>query len=524
MSPPSLRRYHAPVWSEPIIMEMGHRGERGIIVPEIEEEISQEVGDPESYVPSMMRRKKPPGLPELAQPQVLRHYLRLSQQTLGMEFNIDIGLGTCTMKYSPKIDEEFVRQIADIHPSQHEDTLQGILKILYRFGRLFLKEISGMDEFSYQAAGGSEAAFTNASIIGKYHEMNGELAERNEIITTIFSHPCDAAAPGTAGFKIVTLYPDPETGYPNVDALKAAVSKRTAGIMITNPEDTGIFNPEIAEWTKIVHEVGGLCAYDQANANAILGITRARDVGFDMCFFNLHKTFSSPHGGEGPACGAIGVKEELAKFLPVPVVTFDGTKYHLDYDRPHSVGKVRDFYGNVPVVLRAYAWAMSMGSEGLREVAEVSTMNNSYLDNKLLRIRGVTKPYKVARRVDQVRYSLEKLKAETGIGTHEINRRILDFGLQSYFTSHHPWIVQEPFTPEPCETYSKADIDYWAAVLQRVCEEAYENPKTIKTAPHNSTIAKIHEEQLDDPKKWAITWRAYVRKRSKEKETGASQP
>jgi glycine dehydrogenase subunit 2 len=233
-----------------------------------------------------------------------------------------------------------------------------------------------------------------------------------------------------------------------------------------------------------------------------------------MCFFNLHKTFSSPHGGEGPGCGAIGVKEELAKFLPIPVVTFDGTKYHLDYNRPSSVGKVREFYGNVPAVLRAYAWSMSMGADGLREVAEISAINNSYLDNKLLKIKGVTKPYEVRRRLDQVRYSLEKLKSDTGIGTHDVNRRIVDFGLQSYFTSHAPWIVPEPFTPEPCETYSKADIDYWATVFRKVCEEAYENPEKVRTAPHNSTISRIHEPPLDDPAKWAMTWRAYIRKRN----------
>ena len=508
-----LRRYHAPVWNEPIIMEMVRKGERGIIVPEVEEEIKDAVGDAESYIPAKMRRKQRPKLPELSQPQVLRHYLRLSQQTLGMELDIDLGLGTCTMKYSPKVNEELARQIAEIHPLQDENTIQGILEIIYKFGKVFLREISGMDEFSFHPGGGAEATYNNACIIRKYHEINGELEQRNEIVTTIFSHPCDAASPATAGFNVITLYPDEETGRPSIEALKAAVSKHTAGLMITNPEDTGIFNPEIDEWTKIVHEAGGLCAYDQANANAILGITRAKDAGFDMCFFNLHKTFSSPHGSMGPACGAVGVIEELARFLPVPVVTFDGRKYHLDYDRPYSVGKIRDFYGNVQVVLRAYAWAMSMGAEGLQEVAEVSMINNNYLEKKLLAILGVTKPYKVKRRVDQIRYSLEKLKEDTGIGTEDVNRRIVDFGVQSYFTSHHPWVVPEPFTPEPCETYSKADIDYWAAVLGQVLNEAYTTPEIVKTAPHNSTIAKMNETPLDDPKKWSMTWRAYLRKK-----------
>jgi glycine dehydrogenase subunit 2 len=507
-----LRRYHAPVWSEPVIMEEGHEAERGILLPQVETKIKNTVGPAQSHIPATIRREHPPKLPELSQPQVLRHYLRLSQETLGMELNIHIGEGTSTMKYSPKLNEQLARRIVDIHPLQNEDTIQGILEIVYKFGKVWLAEISGMDEFSFQPGGGAEAAYANACIIRKYHELNGELQQRNEIITTMFSHPCDAASPATAGFKIVTLYPESETGRPSIEALKATVSQRTAGLMITNPEDTGIFNREIDEWTNIVHEAGGLCSYDQANANAILGITRAREAGFDLCFFNLHKTFSSPHGGSGPSCGAIGAKKELAEFLPVPVVTFDGSKYHLDYDRPHSVGKIKDFYGNVQVVLRAYAWALSMGADGLRETAEVATMNQNYLDKKLLEIPGVTKPFNVKRRVDQARYSLQKLKEDTGIGIRDVNRRLADFGIEGIFQSHHPWVVPEPFTPEPCETYSKADIDYWVAIMRHVCNEAYTDLEVFSKAPHNSFVARISEAPLDDPERWAMTWRAYVRK------------
>jgi len=512
-----VRDYHAPYWNEPIILELGRKGERGILVPEVEEGIREAVSDAESYVPESIRRRQPPALPELSQAHVLRHYLRLSQQTLGMELGIDIGVGTCTMKYSPKVNEFLAAEIADIHPLQPEETLQGILEIVYKFGNVFLKQISGMDAFTFQSPGGSAAAYNNACIMRKYHDVNGELDQRNEIITTIFSHPCDAACPATAGFKLVTLYPDEETGLPDTEALKAAVSKHTAGLFITNPEDTGIFNPEIDKWTKIVHEAGGLCSYDQANANAILGITRAKDAGFDMCFFNLHKTFSSPHGSSGPGCGAVGVRKELEEFLPVPVVVYEDGKYRLDYDRPNSIGKVRDFLGNIQVVLRSYAWAMSMGAEGLREVAEVSMINNQYLEKKLLAIRGVSKPYNVERRVDQIRFSLEKLKEETGVSTDDVANRMIDYGIQSYFKSHHPWIVPEPFTPEPCETYSKADIDYWAAVIEKVVQEAYTNPELVKTAPHRSSIHKIKSEPLNDPEKWAMTWRAYIRKRGLKK-------
>jgi len=506
-----VRPYRAAAWSEPLIHELGRAGERGVILPAVEEDVRKAVGKAEMLVPKKMRRKEKPGLPELSQPQVLRHWLHLSQMTLGMEMDIDLGVGTCTMKYSPKVNEELAAMLSNVHPDQPEESMQGVLEIAWRFANEYLHEVSGLDAFTFQPPGGSAGAFNNAAIMRRYHELNGELGQRDEIITTIFSHPCDAACPATAGFKVITLYPDEETGYPSVEALKAAVSKRTAGIFVTNPEDTGIFNGRIDEWTRIVHEAGGLCAYDQANLNAVMGVTRARDAGFDMCFFNLHKTFSSPHGSSGPGSGAVGVTKELEPYLPVPVIVRRGEKYHLDYDRPKSIGRVRDFIGNLQVVVRAYAWAAALGAEGLREAAEVSMINNQYLSERMKDVPGVTKPYG-GKRLDQARWSLEKLKKDTGCGINDVNKRVIDYGIQSFFTSHHPWIVPEPFTPEPCETYSKADIDYWVDVLKRVCEEAYEDPKILKDAPHNSSIHTVDAAPFDDPDRWAMSWRAYRRK------------
>ncbi|MCJ7625385.1 MAG: aminotransferase class V-fold PLP-dependent enzyme, partial [Anaerolineaceae bacterium] len=289
----NLRRFHQARWDEPIIFELSQPGERGILPPPVEQGIKETVGDVLASLPDAMRRKTPPALPEMAQPQVVRHYMRLSQENLGVDFNVDIGQGTCTMKYNPKINDQLAGspKMAELHPLQDEETVQGILEILYRFD-LILREISGMDAFSFQPQAGSQAIYANAAIIRAYHASRGEADQRDEIITTIFSHPSDAAAPRTLGYKIITLYPD-ENGYPDLDALKAAVSERTAGLMITNPEDTGIFNPRIAEFVDLVHQAGGLCAYDQANANGILGTTRAGDAGFDLCHFNLHKTFST---------------------------------------------------------------------------------------------------------------------------------------------------------------------------------------------------------------------------------------
>jgi glycine dehydrogenase subunit 2 len=508
----NLRRFHQARWDEPIIFELSSEGQRGILVPEVEEEIRHEVGDVLATLPETMRRKQPPKLPELSQPQVLRHYVRLSQENLGADLNIEIGQGTCTMKYSPKINDQLagLPKLADVHPLQDEETVQGILEIMYRFEQI-LKEISGMARFSLQPAAGSAAIYANASIIRAYHESRGEAGQRDEVITTIFSHPSNAACAQTAGFKVITLYPD-DDGYPDLDALKAAVSERTAALMITNPEDTGIFNPRIEEFVRIVHEAGGLCTYDQANANGILGITRARETGFDLCHFNLHKTFSSPHGCGGPGAGACGATEELARFLPVPVIEFDGERYYLDYDRPDSVGKLRPFYGYAPVVLRAYAWVMSLGAEGLREVAEIAVLNNNYLLKKMLEIPGVSAPYaKGKRRIEQVRYSWEELVQETGVHSEELGIRAADFGIH-YWTSHHPFVVPEPCTLEPTESFSRDELDEYVVIMSHVADEARTNPELVKAAPHNSTIHTIDHSSLDDPSQWAMTWRAYRRK------------
>jgi glycine dehydrogenase subunit 2 len=509
---PALRRFHQARWDEPVIFELSQPGQRGVLVPPVENDLQQEVGDVAAELPEILRRSRPPKLPELSQLHVLRHYTRLSQENLGVDLNIDIGQGTCTMKYSPKVNEQLVRsqQMAELHPLQDESTVQGMLEVLFKLEE-FLKEISGMDRFTLQPGAGSAAIYANVSMIRAYHEKRGEGDQRDEVITTIFSHPSNAACAKTAGYKVITLYPDKD-GYPDLEALKAAVSERTAALLITNPEDTGIFNPQIEEFVKVVHDAGGLCSYDQANANGILGITRAKEAGFDLCHFNLHKTFSTPHGCGGPAAGASGVTAEMASFLPVPTVEFDGSRYCLDYARPDSIGKIGPFYGVAQNALRAYAWIMSLGAEGLREVAEVSVLNNNYLMKKVLEIKGASAPYaRGKRRIEQVRYSWEELAEDTGVHSEEIGLRVADYGTH-YWTSHHPYVVPEPMTLEPTESYSKADLDEYADILKHIADEARSNPEMIKTAPHNSTVHKTDHEVLDDPQTWAVTWRAYLRK------------
>ncbi|MBE0461045.1 MAG: aminomethyl-transferring glycine dehydrogenase subunit GcvPB [Candidatus Aminicenantes bacterium] len=514
MKTTKFRKFHQAKWDEPIIFELSKEGERGLLIPEAEKEIEESIGDGISVLPENMIRKEAPRLPEISQMRVLKHYLRLSQQCLGADLNVDIGQGTCTMKYSPKINEVLSRssKVTGLHPLQDESTVQGALEIIYKMDT-FLREISGLSQFSLQPGGGSSAIFAMASIIRAYHEANGEAEQRDEMVTTIFSHPSNAAA-ASKGYRIITIYQDKD-GLPDVEALKKAVSKRTAGLLITNPEDTGIFNPRITEFTRIIHDVGGLCGYDQANANGILGVIRAKEFDFDLCFFNLHKTFSSPHGCGGPAVGALGVTEGLINYLPVPIIGFDGEKYFLNYNLPRTIGKVRGFLGVFPVILRAYAWIMSLGAVGLKEAANIAVLNNNYILNKVKQIHGASAPYAKGRhRIEQVRYSWEKLTEETGVSTEEISCRMADFGFHLW-SSHHPFIVPQPFTIEPTESYSKDEIDEYISALNEVAKEAYENPEKVKNAPHNSVVHKIDNSTLDNPEKWAITWRAYLKKYKK---------
>lgn len=510
---PGLRRFHQARWDEPIIFELSVPGQRGVLVPLVEDEIAETVGDVLAALPPGLRRTAPAALPEIAQPQVLRHYVRLSQETLGADFNIDVGQGTCTMKYSPKVNDALINdpKLRDLHPLQAPEDAQGALEILHRLERM-LAEISGMAAVSVQPAAGSAAIWANVSMIRAYHAARGEAKQRTEVITTIFSHPSNAACAKTAGYNVITLHPD-ETGRPSLAALRAALSEHTAALLITNPEDTGIYNADIAAFVDAAHQVGALACYDQANANGILGVTRARDAGFDLCHFNLHKTFSTPHACGGPAAGASCVTQELEPFLPGPIVVRDPDgSYRWDADRPQSIGKIAPFYGVMPNIVRAYAWVMAMGADGLREVAEIATLNNNYLADLVLKIPGATMGYPdTGGRIEQIRYSWQDLTEQTGITTEQIGVRAADFGVH-YWSSHHPFLIPEPFTLEPTESYSRAELEEYAAILAEVAREAREEPETVRTAPHRQTVHRISHDDLDDPQRWAVTWRAYRRK------------
>ncbi|MFO1088047.1 MAG: aminomethyl-transferring glycine dehydrogenase subunit GcvPB [Hyphomicrobiales bacterium] len=516
----TVREYHAPVWNEPVVMELSSPGRRGQLFPKPEKRVTESVGSAADLIPAALRRKDRPALPEMSEPEVQRHYLKLSQQTLGM---VNISLfGTCTMKYNARVSEDAARMLNEVHPLQPGETLQGILELVYGFD-LILRELSGMDQFIFQAGGGADAAYTQNVVTRAYFASRGELEQRNEVITSIQAHPCNAATAAAAGFKVITLPLGPD-GYPTLDALKAAVSNRTAALLINNPDDMGIYNPHIKEWVRIVHEAGGLAFYDHANFNGVMSKIRARDLGFDACMYMLHKTFGAPKGGGGPAVGAYGCSAALAPFLPGPVITFDGQRYHLDTDRPQSAGKVREFWGNIQQVLKAYAWARAMGAEGLAQGADISVLANNYMDKKLSEIPGLyrSNPDNRKWRMEMTRWGLGPIKEETGIGTVEFANRMADYGIDPWWMSHEPWVVPEPFTPEAGEMYSKEDIDTWVAVVAQIAKEARETPDLVKTAPHRQAISQIKGDVLDDPRRWAMTWRAYLRKH-RSPPTGFSQ-
>jgi len=498
-------------WDEPVIFKLGRPGRRGYLVPRVEEEIKRAVGDVKTFLPEKLRRKTPPRLPELSEVEVLRHYTRLSQ----MNYGVDLGfypLGSCTMKYNPKIDEDLARlpTITSAHPYQDERTVQGILEIMYLLSR-WLAEITGTHEVSLQPAAGAHGELLGTLIMRAHHRFNQELENRTEIIVPDSAHGTNPASGSMAGFKIVVV-PSNEDGCVNLEALKAAVSGHTAGLMLTNPNTLGIFEKDIGEIAEIVHDAGGLLYYDGANLNAIMGKVRPGDMGFDIVHINIHKTLGTPHGGGGPGAGPIGVSKELERFLPVPRIAFDGKKYYLDYEKQHSVGKIRGFYGNVAVLLKAFTYILTLGAEGLEEIAEISVLNANYIVEKLKRIRGYGLPYAPERpRKHECVFSAKTICKETGIRTLNIAKRILDHGVHAP-TTYFPLIVEEALMIEPTESYEKEELDRFVEIMRNVSEEAYMNPRIVSEAPQNTATTQLDEAKASHPKTMALSWRMHLKR------------
>jgi glycine dehydrogenase subunit 2 len=498
-------------WNERVIFSLGKKGRRGHVPPVVENEIVKTVGNVNALVPENMQRRKHLRLPEVSEVEVVRHFTRLSEMNYGVDSGL-YPLGSCTMKYNPRINELLANlpTINMIHPYQDERTVQGILKILCRLER-WLAEITGTHEVCLQPAAGAQGEFLGTSIMRAYHMLKGEGEKRNEVIVPDSAHGTNPASASMAGFKAVVV-PSSSDGCVDLEALKVAVSEHTAGLMLTNPNTLGIFERNIEEIAKIVHEAGGLLYYDGANLNAILGKARPGDMGFDIVHMNIHKTFSAPHGGGGPGAGPVGVSEALAEFLPVPRIVFDGKLYGFDYDRPHSIGKIQSFYGNVAVLLKAYVYILSLGCEGLKEVAEVSVLNANYLVKKLKNARGLTLPYNSAKpRKHECVFSAKSLKKDTGVTALNIAKRLLDYGVHAP-TIYFPSIVDEALMIEPTESFEKEELDSFGEVLHKICEEAYTKPDIVLNAPYNTAISRLDEMKASHPRTMVLSWHMHLKR------------
>jgi glycine dehydrogenase subunit 2 len=498
-------------WDEPCIFEMGRPGTRGYLVPPVEKEIKTEVGSVTSLIPTGVLRQKPPEIPELSEVEVMRHFMRLSQESTCVDsgFNAE---GTCTMKYNPKVNETLAgsSKVTKLHPFQKEKSVQGILGILYRLQEC-LKAITGLDAVTLQPPSGTMSELTECLVIAAYHRHHGN-HHKDEMIVPYTSHGTNAVAAKMTGFKVITV-DQTEDGNLDLQALRAAVSDRTAGMIQTNPTSLSIFDPNILVMADMIHEVDGHFAYDAANTNTIMGKATPRDLKFDLVHYNLHKAFSSPHGGYGPGMGVVAVSKDLEPFLPVPRVESDGKRYWLTYEKPLSIGKVKQFNGNVPNATRAYAWIVAMGREGIATATDIAILNNNYLLHKLRQIRGIDVPMAEGRfRMEETVFSLKKMFEETGVGSHHFALRVCDFGINSTFAFGYPLYVDEPWVVEPTESLDKDEIDKFVEVVRQVSKEAYGNPDLVRTAPHNCTVGALDFAASEDPKTMALTWRMYRKK------------
>ncbi len=439
----------------------------------------------EDLIPEGLLRKKPLELPEVSEVDVIRHYTLLSNKNYGVDSGF-YPLGSCTMKYNPKINEDTASDphFAGVHPYQPEATTQGCLELMYNLeGKL--AEIVGMDGFTLQPAAGAHGELTGLMIMKAYHESRGDY-NRKKIICPDSAHGTNPASAAVAGFDVVEIKSD-ENGAVDLENLKAVLGEDTAGLMLTNPSTLGLFETNISEIAKLVHEAGGLLYYDGANTNAIMGITRPGDMGFDIVHLNLHKTFTTPHGGGGPGSGPVGVKKDLIPYLPVPFIEKIDEEYVLNYDKPLSIGKIKSFYGNFGILVRAYTYILTMGAEGLKKVSETAVLNANYMKEKL-------KDYYVS--LDTVckhEFVLAGLKDyAAGISTLDVAKRIIDYGYHPP-TIYFPLIVESALMIEPTETESVETLDAFIEAMIAIAKEAVENPELLKSAPHNTAVRRVDD-------------------------------
>jgi glycine dehydrogenase subunit 2 len=463
---------------EQLIFNYSKLGRKGYSLPNLDADIKT------NDIPKSELRQDN-GLPEVSEIDVIRHFIHLSV----LNHHVDKGfypLGSCTMKYNPKINEDMCRLngFAMIHPLQPADTIQGAMQVMYELQN-YLCNISGMDEVSLQPAAGAHGELTSIMIVRKYFEERGEA--RKKVLIPDSAHGTNPASVMLSGFSSVEIKSN-DKGLVDLNILEKALDNDVACIMLTNPNTLGLYEKEIARIVEMVHSKGALLYMDGANLNAYLGFHRPGDAGFDLVHFNLHKTFSTPHGGGGPGAGPIGVKKELAKFLPKPVIEKDGNKYKLDYDRPFSIGKVQGFYGNFGVMVRAYVYIRMLGALELKEVSECAVINANYIKKSLENYYDL--PYKDICLHECV-FSGDNLKPN-GVKTLDVAKRLLDFGVHAP-TVYFPLIVHEALMIEPTETESKESIDKFIEAMIQIAKEAKENSQLLKDAPNKTPVRRLDE-------------------------------
>ncbi len=519
-----MRVFRQAKWPEPIIFELGAPGRIGFMVPELEKEILEVVG--EIAIPEKIRRSSPPKLPELSEVETLRHFVNLTQMTFGVE-NGPLPLGSCTMKYNPRIAAElaFDPRITMLHPLQDEDTVQGILEILYNLQK-WLANIVGMDACSLHPAAGAHGELTGVLIIRKYHELKNQIDKKTEIIVPDSAHGTNPASSAMAGFKVVEIRSAPD-GNVDMEALKAAVSDTTAGLMLTNPSTLGLFEENIVEIARIIHEVDGLLYYDGANLNGIMGYARPGDMGFDIAHINIHKTFSSPHGGGGPGAGPVCVRNVpvipekniyLKDLLPGPIVEYDKEKdrYYIKWPGRYSIGMLKAFFGNVIPLVWGFIYILALGPQGLKEATEQAVLNTNYFIKLMEGVKGYSIPYDPGRfRKHEVVLSAEPMERDVGVTAEDVAKGLLDAGFYAP-TIYFPLIVKEALMTEFTDTETKENIEKYAERLKEISDIAYKDPKEPKKWPQNTARTRIDNVKASHPRYVTPTWRVYrLRKEGK---------
>ena len=442
---------------------------------------------PPAEAPDDLRRATPPRLPELAEPEVLRHFTKLSTRNFG----IDTGfypLGSCTMKYNPRVNERLVMTpgFRDLHPLQDEDATQGALELMWRLQEALI-EVSGLHACSLQPAAGSQGELTGLMLMRAYFNDRGEGEQRDIVITADTAHGTNPASVTMAGYRLAKVKTD-ERGNLDVAHLRELVNERTAGLMLTNPSTLGLFDENIEDVEKIFHDAGALLYYDGANLNAVCGISRPGDMGFDIVHINLHKTFSQPHGGGGPGGGPIVVRDVLEPFLPVPAVMRDGETFRLDNDRPKSIGKVRGYTGPFGVFVRSYAYIRSYGPR-LREMSEAAVLNANYV---LARLKDAYELPFDRICMHEFVLSARNLKRQHGVTALDVAKRLMDYGFHPP-TIYFPLIVHGAIMIEPTETESRQELETFIEAMKAIDREAREQPDMVRSAPHHTPVGRLDE-------------------------------